>query len=78
MYDEVQAKLAVENTYPWLKIVDCFKYKNLFLVRVEHPNPDEANYDPFFSVNSVTGEIKEFSILTDADPEALMQAFQRR
>lgn len=78
MYDEKQAKAVVEKAYPGAVAKDCFKYKNLFLVRVEHPSSDESEYDPFFSVDPTTGAVNEFSVITDGDPEAILEAFQKR
>ncbi len=48
MYNEIQAKALVEKKYPEIKAVDSFRYKDIFLVRIEHPDSEEANYDPFF------------------------------
>ncbi len=76
MYNEIQAKALVEKKYPEIKVVDSFRYNNIFLVRIEHPDPEEANYDPFLSVNPNTGEIKEFSVITDGDPVAIDKAFK--
>lgn len=78
MYNEIQAKALVEKAYPGAVSKDCFKYQNIFLVRAEHPSSDEANYDPFFSVDPTTGSVKEFSVITDGDPAAILEAFQNR
>lgn len=78
MYNETQAKNLVELKYPSVKSVDCFKYKTLFLVRVKHDSEDEADYDPFFSVDPISGDVQEFSVTTDADPTELAAAVQRR
>ena len=78
MYDETQVKVLVERKYPAVKAVDSFRYNDVFLVRIEHPDIEEANYDPFFSVDPNTGEIKEFSVITDGDPVAIDQAFKNR
>ncbi len=78
MLNEAQAKELVEKSEPGVKAVDCFRYESLLLVRVEFPDPDEANYDPFFSVDPDTGEVKEFSVITDGDPVAIGLAFQNR
>lgn len=77
MYNEEQAKTLVEKAYPGSVAQDCFKYKDLFLVRVEHPSSDESDYDPFFSVDS-TGLVKEFSVITSGDPAAILEAFENR
>lgn len=67
MISEQQARTAVESAYPGVKAVASATYKNLYLVRVEQADPDELDYDPFFSVNQNTGEVQEFSVLTDGD-----------
>ena len=78
MYNEAQVKALVEHSNPGVKAVDCFRYERIFLVRIEQPSEDEANYDPFFSVNPLTGEVNEFSVITDGDPDAIAQAFRKR
>lgn len=77
MYNEDQAKALVEKAYPGAKAVDCFAYESVFVVRVEHPDPDEKDQDPFLSVDQETGEVKEFSVI-NADQTALMKAFNER
>ena len=43
-------------------------YNGLFVFRAEDDNdPLEGNQDPFFSVDQTTGELKEFSVLTDGN-----------
>lgn len=76
MYNEKQARELVEKYYPKAKAVDSFWYKDLILVRVEHPSSDEVNYDPFFSVDS-DGKVKEFSVITDGDPVTIALAFEK-
>lgn len=78
MFNEIQAKELVEKKNPGVKAVDCFRYESLLLVRVEFPDFDEGNYDPFFSVDPNTGEVKEFSVITDGDPLAIESAFKNR
>ncbi len=58
-------------------IVDaCVPYKGGFLARVTLPAAEEANYDPFFMVNAYTGEVQEFSVMTDGDPLEIAAAFR--
>lgn len=78
MYSELQAKVLVERQNPGVKAVDCFRYQSVFLVRVEHPDEDETDYDPFFSVDPNTGKVSEFSVITDGDPVAIAEAFTNR
>lgn len=72
-----QAKTLVGLSYPEARIVDCFEYKDLFLVRIQHPSEEEADYDPFFSVNVNTGEVNEFSVIANGDPSGLAEAFEK-
>lgn len=43
------------------------QYRDLYLFRVQYSSLGEEDYDPFFSVNNNTGEVKDFSVLTDGD-----------
>lgn len=76
MYNEDQAKKLVERAHPGTRAVDCFPYNDLYLVRVQHPDPDEADYDPFYSVGIKTGIVSEFSVLTE-DRVAIAKAYQK-
>lgn len=78
MSDEEKAKALVAKTFPGIAIKDCFRYKDLYLVRVEQQSADEADYDPFLSVDLQTGVVKEFSVITDGDPVEIAEAFNNR
>jgi hypothetical protein len=67
MFNSAQALAQVKTTLPEVKIKAWTEYRQLYLVRVEYPYPGEQDYDPFFSVNKVTGEVRDFSVLTDGD-----------
>lgn len=77
MLNEAQAEKKVEKEHPEVKAVDSFRYNNLILVRVEHPSEAEANWDPFYSVDPNSGQVNEFSVITDGDPMAIAQAYQK-
>ncbi len=72
-----QAKSEVESAIPGVKVEVCVPYKGGFLARVIFPSADEANYDPFFMVNAHTGEVQEFSVMTDGDPVEVAEAFEQ-
>lgn len=55
----------------------CVPYKGGFLARVKLNSAEEANFDPFFMVNANTGEVQEFSIMTDGDPLEIAAAFEQ-
>lgn len=75
MLTDVEAKAAVERANPGSKAQVCVRYKDIYLVRVKHHDPEEADYDPFYSVNPTTGEVNEFSVITDGDPVEIMELF---
>lgn len=70
-----QAKQEVLKAIPDSTVEACVPYKGGFLARVKFPSAEEANYDPFFIVNANTGEVQEFSIMTDGDPAEVARAF---
>lgn len=67
MLNEFDAQTILAKTYPDATLKTWTRYKDLYLMRVEHPLPGEEDWDPFFSVHSQTGEVREFSILNDGD-----------
>lgn len=74
MFSTSDVKTIVERT-TGATAVACAPYKGHFLVRVEHASPDEKNYDPFYWVDSVSGRVEEFSVITDGDPVEIGEAF---
>ena len=74
MLNEQDAKKVVETTLG--KVEACVPYKGDFLIRVKYNSPEEANFDPFFLVKADTGEVQEFSIMTDGDPAEIAAAFE--
>lgn len=71
------AKNEVESAIKGATVEACVPYKGGFLARVKLPSAEEANYDPFFMVNAHTGEVQEFSVMTDGDPLEVAAAFER-
>ena len=75
MLDSEQAKAALLEELPGVEVAAQAELDNLFLFRIVWPSSEEADYDPFFSVDMDTGEVAEFSIMTDADPVRVAAAF---
>jgi hypothetical protein len=71
-----QAKLAV-GAQPRVSLVkDAILYRNaIYIVRVVFVDANEAEWDPFYSVDKDTGEVKEFSFLYDGDPGEITTLF---
>lgn len=65
MLNKTQVFTAMKNFYPNATIKAWTQYHDLYLFRIEHPSESEKNYDPFFSVNPITEEVQDFSVLTD-------------
>lgn len=50
------------------KITGAVLYRNLYVFRIMDDNdPLEGEMDPFYSVDTSTGIVAEFSVLTDAN-----------
>ena len=67
MLDRLQAQAALKKFYPSASIKAWTEHNGIFLFRVEHPDPLEKDWDPFFSVDPLTEEVRDFSVLTDID-----------
>lgn len=72
-----EAKAGIEKAIPGAKVEACVPYKGGYLARAVLPSAEEANWDPFFIVNANTGEIQEFSVMTDGDPLEIAEAFEQ-
>lgn len=73
MLSKSQAQTNLENFYPDATIKAWTEHKDLFLFRIEHPDPEEKDWDPFFSVDKVTGEVRDFSVVTDLTREEFVE-----
>jgi len=67
MLDNIQALKLLREALPNVPIKAWVSYHDLYLFRVEWPMPLEKDWDPFVSVDVVTGEIRDFSVLTDGN-----------
>jgi len=77
MLTDIQAKAAVEQALPGAKVEDWISYREVFLFRVQFPSASEANYDPFFYVDKLTGEVRDFSVLTDGNISEIAALFAK-
>lgn len=75
MLDRSQATEIAQKSYPEGNIQRLIEYRDLYVFQIFGPDPAEAEYDPFFSVHTETGEFKEFSILTDGDTKQIVALF---
>lgn len=75
MLDQSTAQKRLKKALPNGKVQAVVTYKDLYLFQVFDDDPDEGEYDPFYSVNRQTGEVREFSILTDGDISEITTLF---
>lgn len=66
----------VAESLPGARIEKVVEYKNLYLFQVFVDLPGEEGFDPFFSVDKVTGEFRDFSIL-NGDTKAILELFKQ-
>lgn len=69
------AKAALLRKEPTVAIQDLVRYRNVYLIRVRFASEEEADFDPFFSVDIQTGEVRDFSILTDGNFKEIAALF---
>lgn len=74
MFSDQQAREVVTKDLG-LPIKAWVRYKNIYLFRVEFPSEEEKDYDPFLSVDVDTGEVRDFSVLTDGNLEEITKLF---
>lgn len=77
MLSATQAANEVAKAIVGCTVAVCVPYKGGYLARVELPSEEEKHFDPFFIVNANTGEVQEFSIMTDGDPLEVAAAFEK-
>lgn len=75
MLSELEATGLIGNLFTGSRIEKPIAYRGVYLFQVFGQDLLEGDQDPFFSVNIQTGEIRDFSVLTDGDPKEIENAF---
>jgi hypothetical protein len=76
MLSELEATSIVRNTFPTSRVEPPIAYRGVYLFMVfNDDDPLEGDQDPFFSVEQSTGELRDFSIITDGDPNEITNLF---
>ena len=75
MIDLVEAERIIKQEFPEATIPSFISYGNVFVFMVFSSDPDEGIFDPFYSVDKTTGEVAEFSVLTDGDFDDIQNLF---
>lgn len=65
MLNRLQAQAQAETFVPGSKVKAWTMFQGIYLFRMKWPMPGEEEMDPFLSVDPLTAEVRDFSILTD-------------
>lgn len=77
MLNSKQALAIVKKNLPGSLVYKYILYKNLFVFQVLIDDPDEGGWDPYYSVNRLTKEFRDFSIITDGDLTEIINLFEK-
>lgn len=69
------ARAIVQEAFPNADIRENIDYRGEYIFVVMIPMPLEEGYDPFIAVNQETGELRDYSIITDGDISETMPLF---
>lgn len=75
MLTSQEAEKIVKKNIPDGQIQTWIAYKHVYLFQVFSTRPNEEEYDPFYSVDRMTGEFRDFSILTDGNISEITKLF---
>jgi len=75
MLTEEQATQIIKSAFLDGEIKAFIDYNGVYLFQVFSPDPLEGDQDPFFSVNQTTGELRDFSVMTDGDINEITEKF---
>lgn len=75
MLSEVDARVVVKNAFPTASISNPIDYQGVYVFKVITPDPLEGDQDPFYSVNKTTGELRDYSVITDGDINEITDLF---
>lgn len=71
MLTKNKAEETIKSIFPECTIRIGVEYKNKWFFVVYRDNTKESFFDPFYSVDKVTGEVRDFSIIDDQDSNTI-------
>ena len=77
MLSELEATGLIKAAFLNGRVEKPIDYQGLYVFPIFSDDPLEGGQDPFFSVNKQTGEIRDFSVITDGDPKEIEEKFLR-
>ena len=69
MLSAKESATIVRIKLPGSTVLKTVEYGGLYIHLVNTNRPGEELFDPFYSVDKETGDLEEYSIITDADEE---------
>lgn len=75
MLNVSDAAKLIHKEFPDGKIQSYIEYRGLYIFQVFSSDPLEGEMDPFFSVDPTTGELRDFSIITDGNTAEISSRF---
>lgn len=75
MLSEEDATILIKRAFPDSRIEKPIIYRGVYLFQVFGNDPLEGDQDPFFSVNIRTGELRDFSVITDGNVREIADKF---
>lgn len=73
MISEKEAIFILKSNLPTgTKIISMVSYNDDFLFIAHRPDPLEGKFDPFFKVNKITGNFRDFSPQDYEDPLVIL------
>ena len=76
MIDTREAEAKIRAIFPDSKISPPVDYRDVYLFQVFDSDPLEGWFDPFYSVDKDSGEVRDYSIITDGNPGEITKLFQ--
>lgn len=75
MLNKADAITIAKNAILDGRIEAVVEYKDLYLLQIFEDRPGEEDMDPYYSIDRNTGEFRDFSIITDGDPNEIAALF---
>lgn len=72
-----QATQLIKLALPTGTVRKVIRYGDLYVFQVFRTDPAEEQMDPFYSVDMNTGNVKEFSVITDGNIRDIMKLFNK-
>lgn len=63
MLSQSEAQTRLQNFLPEVTIKAWTVYLDFYLFRVEYSSESEKDFDPFFTVDNFTGEVRDFAVM---------------